>query len=190
MKNLILTFTLLFTFSFFAQNSKFELSDDKPTFPPQFVVIEKEGMSVEEGYQRVIEWISVTYKNPDEVIKSQIENKYIRIEGFSSGLYIADRMGMIPPYDVKYVITFNFKENRIKFDVDSGTFYISSTQYTSGGWYDLLFENEGMYKKNGKPRYALTKANVVMDYFNNLASSLQNYVDTPVEVATDDDDDW
>ena len=188
MKNLIFTFTLLFTFSFIAQNSKFELSDDKPTFPPQFVVIEKEGMSIEEGYQRIIEWVNVTYKNPAEVIKSQIENKYVRIEGFSSGLYIADRMGLIPPYDVKYVITFNFKENKIKFDVDSATFYIPPSQYSSGGWYDLVFVNSAMYKKNGKPKYELTKAKKVMAYFDNLASTVQNYVNTPVEVATDDDD--
>jgi len=188
MRNLSLFFCLVFTLSVCSQNSKFELSEDKPSFPPQYVVIEKEGMSVEDGYQRAIEWINVTYKNPAEVIKSQIENKYLRMEGYVSGLYIADRMGLVAPYDVKYVISFNFKENKIKFDVDSATFYIGPTQYSSGGWYNLSFVNSTLYKKNGKPKYELTKAKKVLDYFNGLATSVQEYVNKPVEAASSDDD--
>ena len=188
MKKLLLTLLITGLFQVNAQKEKFVINEENPTFPPQFVVIQKDGMSIEEGFNRAIEWINVTYKNPAEVIKSEIKDKYIRIEGYASGLYIADRMGLIPPYDVKYVISFNFKDGKVKFEVDSSTFYIPPSSATSGGWYGLVFNNSALYRKNGKPKYELKKAEKVIAYFNNLSSSFQNYVNNPVEDKADNDD--
>ena len=38
-------------------------------------------MSTQEGYDVVKKWINLTYNNPNIVIKSEIENEYIRIKG-------------------------------------------------------------------------------------------------------------
>ena len=60
--------------------SQTEFKFDKDGFT-DFIVGECEGKSQSELYKKAIEWISINYKNPKEVIKATIENDYIRIEG-------------------------------------------------------------------------------------------------------------
>ena len=109
MKKILFTLTLsLLTIISFAQAPTFTLSEEKPTFPNQFVAIEVDGLTIPDGYNRALEWINITYNTPSEVIKSQLENKYIRIEGIVQNFY---------PYDVlntmfaslRYTIEFKFK---------------------------------------------------------------------------------
>ena len=195
MKNLLFTLAILVSFGGYAQEKRIQVTEKNPTFPPQYVVVEKDSMLVEDGYQRAIEWINITYKNPAEVIKSQIENKYIRMTGFVSGLYIADRMGMIAPYNVNYTIEFNFREGKVKFEVTGATFDIPASTYngiySSAKTYDLMFNHPDLFKKNGKPKYEFKKATKVTNYFNDLASSFSNYVMNPVSnKPASSDDDW
>lgn len=194
MKNLLFTLALLLSFGSYAQEKRIQVTSKNPTFPPQYVVVEKDSMSVEDGYQRAIEWINITYKNPAEVIKSQIENKYIRMTGFASGLYTADRMGMIAPYNVNYTIEFNFREGKVKFEITGATYDIPASSasgiYISAKTYDLSFNHPDLFKKNGKPKYEFKKATKVTNYFDNLAVSFSNYVNNPVSNKVDDDDDW
>ena len=191
MKKIYLLIILVFSFtSLFAQTQVFSLSNEKPVFPNQYVAIEVDSLSIESGYNRVLEWVNVTYNNPNEVIKSQLENKYVRIEGIVSNFY---------PYDIlntmfaslKYKIEFKFKQNKVKFEVIETEYYVSASQYTSGGWVGLELLNEKMFKKNGKPKKSYAKkANKVMGYFNDLVMSLDSYLNKPIEETENDKDDW
>jgi hypothetical protein len=195
MKNLLFALALLISFSGYAQEKRIQVTSKNPTFPPQYVVVEKDSMSVEDGYQRAMEWIKVTYKDPSKVILSEIENKYIRIGGFTSGLYIADRMGLIAPYNVNYTIEFNFREGKVKFEVTGATFDIPASTYngiySSAKTYDLMFNHPDLFKKNGKPKYEYKKATKVTNYFNDLVSNFSEYVMNPVSNSSStSDDDW
>ncbi|MEM6526558.1 MAG: hypothetical protein AAF693_22390 [Bacteroidota bacterium] len=40
-------------------------------------------LAKENLYNETIEWVGKQYKNPDEVIKSRTENKFVRVDGVS-----------------------------------------------------------------------------------------------------------
>ena len=44
------------------------------------VVVESEG-TAQELYQKCIDWLNETYKQPEEVIKGKIEGEYVKING-------------------------------------------------------------------------------------------------------------
>tara|TARA_R110000744_G_scaffold218569_1_gene337354 strand:- start:1744 stop:2322 length:579 start_codon:yes stop_codon:yes gene_type:complete len=182
---------LSINFSSIAQSQTFTLNNsDRTTFPNQFIALEVDSLSIEEGYKRTIEWINITYNTPSEVIKSSLDNKYIRIQGVASNLYTYDPLGSLSA-DVRYSIEFAFKDNRVKFDVTGTEFYISPSQYAAGGWTQLNFNNSKMYRKNGKPKKsAIKKSNQVMGYFNELAESLNSYLNKPIEKSVTENDDW
>ena len=74
MKNLLkiislLLFTLISTSIFAQKVDQFNLSATSPSLVDQFLVLDKDGMSVADGYKMVKEWVNVTYNTPKEVIK-------------------------------------------------------------------------------------------------------------------------
>ena len=191
MKKILFTLTLgLLTIISFAQSPSFTLSEEKPTFPNQFVAIEVDGLTIPDGYNRALEWINITFNTPSEVIKSQLENKYIRIEGIVKNFYPYDVLNTMFA-SVRYTIEFKFKENKVKFEVIKTEYYIAPSQYGSGGWVNLEFLNTKMYKKNGKPKKAYAKkARKVMTYFNELVLSMDTYLKKPIEETESGNDDW
>lgn len=113
MKKIIVA--LLFGFLGFAQETEFKFSKEGFT---DFVVTEVPGKTQSELYKKAIDWVAVTYKNPKEVIKAQIENDYIRITGFSDNLLLFNAMGK-KYYSSDYTIEISFKDGKYKFDVTS-----------------------------------------------------------------------
>jgi len=181
MKRILFTLCLsLLTIISFAQAPTFTLSEEKPTFPNQFVAIEVDGLTIPDGYNRALEWINITYNTPSEVIKSQVENKYIRIEGvLNNGAVFAS---------LKYNIEFKFKDNRVKFEVIKMEYYVASG---GGKWINLVYLNSEKYKKNGKYKKAYAnKANKVMTYFNELVLSMDTYLKKPIGETESGNDDW
>lgn len=48
------------------------------------IVIEIDSMNASELYNKALNWVQETYKNPDEVLKANIENEKIRIDRFAT----------------------------------------------------------------------------------------------------------
>mgnify|MGYP001120836116 CR=1 FL=1 len=70
-------------------------------------------------------------------------------------------------------------------------FYIPTSQYSAGYWDQLSFSNSKMYRNNGKPKIsAIKESNQVMGYFNELAESLNSYLNKPIEKSVNEDDNW
>jgi hypothetical protein len=78
MKKILLVLLMLAGFYSNAQETEFKFAKEGFT---DYVVGTVEGKTAQELYKKTLDWVSVTYKNPKEVIKAQIENDYIRIEG-------------------------------------------------------------------------------------------------------------
>jgi hypothetical protein len=107
-----------------------------------FVVTNVEGKTAPEIYKKAIEWIKITYKNPDKVILSTIENEYIRFEGSSDSFYSINIALMGKSYQqTKYQIEISIKDGRYKFDIIGMENYISPSQYSIGGWSDNVLFN-------------------------------------------------
>ena len=137
-----------------------------------YVVVEFDSISKEKLFKLTTNWIKETYKNPDKVIKAVIENKKIRINGYSG---------------YEYTIIISFKDNKYKFEPIE---VISRSQ--AGEFSIPLSDGSGYYKSNGwpkKPFENFTKE--IGEIFENLNNNLKDYILKHLnENANDDSDDW
>ncbi|WKL47634.1 DUF4468 domain-containing protein [Flavobacterium pectinovorum] len=166
-----------------AQETEFTFDSNKGM--TDFIVVPVEGKTAPEIYKKIIEWIKVTYKNPDKVILSTIENEYIRFEGSSETLY-AVNITMLGKtyYNSKYQIEISIKDNKYKFDLIGMQNYYPKSQYSAGGWTDnIIFntntEKEGLstfYKKSGDLKSMWKYLPEVPTYFNDLNKSMFDYI--------------
>ena len=107
MRKTILTIAVVaLTLGMNAQNETFTIpSEVGGELRGQYVVVEELG-TAQENYNKVINYINKSYNTPSEVIKSQIEGKYIRIQGVSKMF-----SGAGTTY---HTIEFKFKQDRIQ----------------------------------------------------------------------------
>ncbi len=163
-----------------AQETEFTFTAEKGM--TDFVVTPVEGKTAPEIYKKVIEWIKVTYKKPDEVILSTIENEYVRFEGVSD----------ISSFKCKYQIEISIKDDRYKFDLIGLQVFVNPNQ--SGvpvGWNDFRAVNfitnstkeslENMYKKDGTFRAYCKYTPEFPTYFNNLNKELSESIISAVK---------
>ncbi|MBA5792998.1 DUF4468 domain-containing protein [Flavobacterium sp. xlx-214] len=177
MKKFLLTVLFLNAFmnNSYGQEKEFVFSKERLT---DFVVTDFEGKSQSELFRKTLDWVAITYKNPKEVIKAQIENEYIRIEGSSDDIFCIKALGQVGCQEGIYQIEISFKDNKYKFDIIELKRYIVPSQYVNGGWSNFdLNSNEEYYNKKGEIRntYKLF-AERIPNYFNNLNSSLKEFV--------------
>lgn len=176
MKKILFSIIVCFSAAFSAQSSEFVL--DKNGFT-DYLVIEIPDKSANFLYNKTIEWVNKTYNNPKEVIKGDVKDDYIRIQGVRSDLYCYSPLGLPVCFDVRYQIEISFKDNKYKFDIVELEEYVKPSQYTSGGWRPLMSGNntEEFFKKDGniKGGYKNYLLNIPK-YFNELNDSLKNYI--------------
>ena len=163
-----------------AQETEFTFDNTKGM--TDFIVVNVEGKSAPEIYKKVIEWIKITYKNPDKVILSTIDNEYVRFEGSSGALYSINIPLMGKSYqETKYQIEISIKDGRYKFDIIGMENYLAPSQYSRGGWSENVLFNKNLdkeylektiYKKDGTLRSPWKNINDVPIYFNDLNKSI------------------
>lgn len=172
-----------------AQETEFTFDNTKGM--TDFVVSNVEGKTAPEIYKKVIEWIKITYKNPDKVILSTIDNEYVRFEGVSGSCYSIYVPIMGKSYqNTKYQIEISIKDGKYKFDIISMENYLAPSQYSSGGWSNNGFFNSNLekeylektiYKKDGALRSTWKNINDVPVYFNDLNKSLLASMTTSIK---------
>jgi hypothetical protein len=160
-----------------AQETEFKFTKDGFT---DFVVINIEGKNQQELYEKALDWLQVTYKNPKEVIKAQIENDYVRIEGFESEMLCTSVLGSVYCQDVKYQVEISFKDGRYKFDVVKVESYEAGTIDNNlvSKWIDFPINSAYVYfKKDGSPKGMFKLyPEAFENTFNNLKSSLKDFL--------------
>jgi hypothetical protein len=160
-----------------AQDTKFELTPEKFT---DYVVVPFEGKSQSDIYKKTLQWIEYTYKNPKEVLKSNIENEYIRFEGVKDGLYSIQIRKKKYSYLTRYAIEISFKEGKAKFDVTNTEFYLpTSTPATSAGWNKIDLDNSSyIFEKfeKGELKSAFINFKDIPSHFNTLVDSFTEFV--------------
>ena len=130
---LILIFLLL-SYVSYGQDSIFTFTPNGFT---DYVVTKIEGKSQNELYKKTIDWVTITYKSPNDVIKAKIENDFIRIEGSNNDMMCMRILGSPSCNLAKYLIEISFKEGKYKFDLTEIRQYVTASEYTSGGWYEF-----------------------------------------------------
>lgn len=143
-----------------------------------FVIVEVDSTSQNTLFTKTINWIKETYKDPDEVIKTTIENEKVRFEGMNSGALCVKALGSKSCYDATYTIEISFKDNKYKFTPIDLEYYTPPDQYDSGNDISIPLEGSGrLYNKKGKLRSLYKTFPVEIEtIFNSLNESLTNYI--------------
>lgn len=157
------------------------------------LVLEANGTSTE-LYQKAINWVNETYKNPEEVIKGKVEGDYLRLEGSVSNLLRMSVIGTMYYYDVRYTVKLNFRDGRFKYEITKIEQYYPATQYSAGSWTSILNNGEVGYKtanRKGKAKKdGVANLEALNSYFQNLGISIKDYMDKNDASETGSDDDW
>ena len=169
MKNYILLLFVTALFQVNAQGITFELNNTKTSLINQFVVLEKDNLSQGDGYKKINEWIKRSYSSPENVIKSTIENEYIKINGFSAELTNFNYGGKTKSMDGYYTLTFEFKPNKIKIEI------ISLYRIYNGRTIDFGNAPNELYSLAYKQ---------IPKTINNLVAEINNYIND------NKNDDW
>ena len=173
-KNILIVVVFLFTILGFSQETEFKFTKEGFT---DFVITEVRNKTQSEMYKKAIDWVSVTFKNPKEVIMAQIENDYIRIEG-SSDSFICINSLFKEFQKAKYQIEISFKDGKYKFDIISIQNYIAPSQYNSGGWHEFDIINMNWYfNKKGEIKSVYKYyPEMIPQYFNKLNLELKDFL--------------
>lgn len=136
-----------------------------------FVVTDIESMSKEEIYHKTLNWIKETYKNPDLVLKTKIENEKVRIDAIANQLLKVKNLAL----DLNYTIEISFKDSKYKFEIIS-LLYNNITDYKK----ILNFKTDSKMIKNFG-----TSPTDIENYFNDLNNGLGAYI-----TGKNKKDDW
>lgn len=169
MKKLFYLLMLVYTFSF-GQN-KMEL---KPSgYDP--IVTEVPGQNTNDIYKKTKDWVQTYYKNPKEVLKADIENEMIRIEGYAAGGFETGMSKM----DYSYTIEIEFKDGKYRFNYLVGQFWAGSQRALYS--YKYFFKSDGTLRKTQTRCYDSMNVTV-----NDTYNSLYNYITGNTQTAKKD----
>lgn len=133
------------------------------------IVVERDGLNASELYKKALNWVQETYKNPEKVLKANIENEKIRIDAFATDAWWYKSLGMRNSYNMEYTIEISFKDERYRFEYIIGQFYID------GG--KVLYDYRNFYKDNGDVRKSYIDAVPSLETtMNDLSYSFYNYL--------------
>jgi hypothetical protein len=174
MKNFYLLSFIFYLNFVFGQEKEFYFTKDGLT---DFVVIECPDKSKEDIYKKVLDWISVTYKNPKEVLKASLDNDYIRFEGSSPNLIVHYSL-LKYEYNGRYTVEVSVKDGKFKFDVIALGYYHPGGSGYPGREIDIL--NSPMsdfFKKDGRPRATFKDYPIKFKtLFDGLTKDLKNFI--------------
>ena len=160
-----------------AQETEFKFTKEGFT---DYVIGTVPNKTASELYKKTIDWINITYKNPREVIKAQIENDYIRIEGINPSMLCLKILLSNNCENGRYQIEISFKDGKYKFDVTSLERYFTPSQYNSGGWYAVgLADTSYAYKESGELRSTYKNyPEEIESTFNSLNNELKKTLES------------
>lgn len=138
----------------------------------EYVVYDAKNKDSKVLYEKTLEWIKNTFKDPNEVIKVSSEGEKIRIEGFDDSLICVSVLSSLQCYLTTYGVEFEFKDGRYRIK----PLYIN---YMAGGIRTEvpLGDDNIFFKKNGKLRntYKETPSRIE-DLFNKMSYDLSNHI--------------
>lgn len=157
-----------------------------------YVVTNIDSLSSNQLYEKTINWIKDTYKNPEEVIKAKFENEKVRFTGYNPTHLSSKVLMSTIFYDVRYTVEISFKDNKYKFEPTSLEIYVNPSEYGAGGWSPINLDiTTGYYKKNGLINPSFSEfPNQISSLFNDLEDSLETYLLKENNTLKDKENDW
>jgi hypothetical protein len=167
MNKIILLLLLLVSGTIFAQESEFKITNEGLT---DYIVTKVEGRNQSQLYNKTKDWVSFEYKSPIDVIKAQMQDEYIRIEG------------SIPEYNVTYQIEVSFKDDRYKFDIIDIKRRVLDYNMT------ILIGQKNLLNKKGELKGGYNLYPKLINHFNELNQRLKTFCIS--DTIPTKNDDW
>ncbi len=145
------------------------------------IVVQVDSLTASEIYKKALNWVQETYKNPDKVLKANITDEKIRIDGFAKPAFLWKSLGFDQSMNMDYTVEISFKDGKYRLEYIIGQFYIDGGQrarYTYTSFYKANYEIKKSYV-DAVPSLEQT--------MNNLSKSFYNYV---VGSNSNVDKDW
>ena len=138
-------------------------------------VVEKAG-SADELYQSAVNWVKETYRSPDDVIVTNIDDHYLRFTGVKESNLAVYVWGSPIYYDVRYTIEFRFRNERFKANIVSYE-YLSPPSPSDPRWeWNSVSRNFRVANRKGKKDKAMNWNHQKKDkLFNHLIGEFVNY---------------
>lgn len=189
MRNLIIFSLILNSLLSVAQVEEFGYTEENPQMTGQFIVLKKDSMSISEGYENVVKWININYNTPREVIKGDVKNEYVRIEGYNPKIGEGVFMGSKVVYKGKYFLSFEFKEDKIKMKIDK--IQLNNPFDETLGFSEFISNYNRRFKKNGKPKKsAVLFQTSLAKSMNDIKNSFQDFLNKTIKNSINKEDDW
>ena len=176
MKKIILIALIFFSLCGYSQ--KFIVTPegikDSLNIDKSYVVINVEGKTAKGLYEGVINYINVTYKNPKDILKGNVENEFISFETFVANFPLTKNGYAKMDIGTKYTTTLTFKDGKIKCEISDIKMKAIDSQYEvlfSGG----AFSGYPIYNKSGELKREETKKDIEK-YFNNVIKNISDYL--------------
>lgn len=185
-KNILLIFMTLLTANTFSQSLVVtqEGFRDESNLDNNYVVLEFENKDAEDLYNSAVKYISLNYKNPDEVISGQVENDFIKYNTYVSNFPEAKSAWVNLDLNTKYTTLLSFKDNKVKYEIVSINMEnIDGIRlaFTGSAWDG----NHTIYNKKGKLKKEDAKTQLE-SYFNNDIQSVLSALNG----ESSSEDDW
>lgn len=134
----------------------------------QSVELKIDNLTTNQIYDRSLMWLQETFVNSKDVIKENIENEKIKIEGFAKKAWWYKSMGIKNYNHMEYTVQLYFKDKQVKFDYAVGQFYLlegPKTQYD----YRMFFKKDGTIRNqyiDAVSSLELTMNTLLVSYYN------------------------
>ena len=143
-----------------------------------------EGKTGKELYNIIMKYIHKEYKNPAAVIKTNVENKYISVSEFSYFFSrVTDNSGNWIDLHAELMLSFEFKDNKIKFEIESCEMY----------YVDMLREIKVHFNDGFKNKLAVFNSNggFQKKSMEVTASGIEKYFELKMnKIKNELKDDW
>lgn len=156
--NKVIFFLLLPVMSF-SQIDSIKISNSKL----EESIVKVENLGAKEIYNGIKKWVFKTYKNPNLVLKSDIYNEYLRIDGVSS--FSFKWMGT-QTYNYSYSVSLNIKDGKYKIQ-------FSNIDMSGKSLPDFFYDKKGERKKQ---KVNIDMYNSFLDNINLIHFDLYNSI--------------
>lgn len=176
MKKLTSIILLLCSLSVFGQS--FEVTPDglrdMNDLDKSYIVINCKNESAENLYNKTIKYINESMSNPENSIKSNIKNDYVKYSVFFPEFIRYSNSGAKIQIQAIFDIEFRFKDNRVRYEITNLSMpskdYKYEVSFSGSKWKGYpIYENNGkLFKKNEKSDIETFFNVMLMDYISYL----------------------
>ena len=94
-------------------------------------------------FKRAKEWILYNYNTPSKVIKAEINNEYIRINGINKSVA---KVNVLAYIDLDYIMTIDVKDGKYRLIVSINEILCNMKDCGYGFYYGSMFKKDGSIK--------------------------------------------